>query len=187
MLTESQKRAIRAQAMLDNGVDAREVARECGYKNVNGMMGAIALSVRRLPANDIQSEMEAVMHKQDTSTPDVRSGEYTEPGFYKLDNGAIVAVGTRVSQNALQFDRKTYIEKVRIRQNERTEEAKVETKRVVCKYRLAEAGQYEARIHVYGIDKWLVIDEEIIGGRAELKRVLKDIANGINCILDGLS
>lgn len=43
MLTESQKRALRAKALLDNGMDAREAARIAGYKNVNGMMGAIAL------------------------------------------------------------------------------------------------------------------------------------------------
>ena len=47
MLTETQKRVARAQAMLDSGMDAREVARECGYKNVNGMMGAIALHGHR--------------------------------------------------------------------------------------------------------------------------------------------
>lgn len=46
MMTETQKRVARAQAMLDSGMDAKEVARECGYKNVNGMMGAIALQGR---------------------------------------------------------------------------------------------------------------------------------------------
>lgn len=43
MLTESQKRALRAKALLDSGMDAREAARIAGYKGVNGMMGAIAL------------------------------------------------------------------------------------------------------------------------------------------------
>ena len=43
MLTESQKRALRAKTLLDSGMDAREAARIAGYKGVNGMMGAIAL------------------------------------------------------------------------------------------------------------------------------------------------
>ncbi len=44
MLTESQKRALRAKAMLDmGGISPKQVARECGYTNVNGMLGAIMM------------------------------------------------------------------------------------------------------------------------------------------------
>ena len=54
MMTETQKRVARAQAMLDSGMYAKAVARECGYKNVNGMMGAIALhGCRRQAAGDL--------------------------------------------------------------------------------------------------------------------------------------
>ena len=45
MLTESQKRALRARAMLDAGGygTPKEIARECGYTSVNAMLGAIAM------------------------------------------------------------------------------------------------------------------------------------------------
>lgn len=44
MLTESQKRALRARALLDMvGANPKQVARECGYTSVNAMLGAIAM------------------------------------------------------------------------------------------------------------------------------------------------
>lgn len=44
MLTESQKRALRAKALLDmGGANPKQVARECGYTSVNAMLGAIAM------------------------------------------------------------------------------------------------------------------------------------------------
>ena len=44
MLTESQKRALRAKTLLDmGGHDPKTVARECGYTSVNAMLGAIAM------------------------------------------------------------------------------------------------------------------------------------------------
>lgn len=44
MLTESQKRALRAKTLLDmGGHDPKMVARECGYTSVNAMLGAIAM------------------------------------------------------------------------------------------------------------------------------------------------
>ena len=44
MLTESQKRALRAKALLDTvGANPKQVARECGYTSVNAMLGAIAM------------------------------------------------------------------------------------------------------------------------------------------------
>ena len=44
MLTEGQKRALRAKALLDmGGHDPKTVARECGYTSVNAMLGAIMM------------------------------------------------------------------------------------------------------------------------------------------------
>ena len=44
MLTESQKRALRAKTLLDmGGHDPKTVARECGYTSLNAMLGAIAM------------------------------------------------------------------------------------------------------------------------------------------------
>lgn len=43
MLTDGQRRALRARHLLDSGKDAREVARELGYARVNAMLGAITL------------------------------------------------------------------------------------------------------------------------------------------------
>lgn len=44
MLTESQKRALRAKALLDvGGANPKQIAQECGYTSVNAMLGAIAM------------------------------------------------------------------------------------------------------------------------------------------------
>ena len=58
MLTETQKRALRAQSMITSGMDLKKAARECGYKNVNGMMSAIALALRKLPEEERETQFE---------------------------------------------------------------------------------------------------------------------------------
>ena len=68
MLTETKKRVLRAMAMLDSGMDAKEVARECGYKNVNGMMGAIALHGRKDAEAQQEDESKSVC-VQTSETP----------------------------------------------------------------------------------------------------------------------
>lgn len=81
MLTETQKRVARAMSMLDSGMEAREVARECGYKNVNGMMGAIALHGRRNP----NEEEKAIPEKPEEAVP----AERREPArpFEEITDG----------------------------------------------------------------------------------------------------
>lgn len=56
MLTEGKKRALRANTLINSGMDAKEVAKKCGYKNVNGMLGAISLN---LPDNQPAARMAA--------------------------------------------------------------------------------------------------------------------------------
>lgn len=188
MLTPTQKRAMRAQSLLNNGMDAKEAARECGYKNVNGMMGAIALFLRKIPEEDVKNEMQHLLDEQESKqTQKVREGEYIKPGVYKLNENKTVLVGERISPEEWEKHRKAYIERVRAKQAECRDTIRVETKRVICKYDKDDAGQQAVKMHIRGIDKWLLIDEEIIGGKEELMNVLGDLVTSLSCILEGMA
>ena len=54
MLTESQKRALRAKVLLDSGTDPRQAAKECGYTSVNAMLGAVMMcdGIQAMPAEE---------------------------------------------------------------------------------------------------------------------------------------
>lgn len=67
MLTEARKRVARAQTLLNSGMDAKAVAKECGYKNVNGMMGAIALHGRHEENKQEEFVSAAVEMKKDNA------------------------------------------------------------------------------------------------------------------------
>lgn len=51
-MTPSQMRAMRAKQLMDSGKTAEEVARELGYKTVNGMLGAIVLCSRKIERDE---------------------------------------------------------------------------------------------------------------------------------------
>lgn len=51
-MTPSQMRAMRAKQLLDSGKTAEDVARELGYKTVNGMLGAISLCSRKIERDE---------------------------------------------------------------------------------------------------------------------------------------
>ena len=98
MLTESQKRALRAKALLDiGGVNAspKQIARECGYTSVNAMLGAIAMcdgiqAISREEHEKKHSFFEkplrtrAVTHEE--SSPEGRTLTMT---IYPVENGTI--------------------------------------------------------------------------------------------------
>ena len=71
-MTPSQMRAMRAKQLMDSGKDANEVARELGYKTVNGMLGAIALCSRKIERDEkkilqmISEKPEEVIRKEVT-------------------------------------------------------------------------------------------------------------------------
>lgn len=68
MLTDGQKRALRARTLLDSGMSAKDVAKKCGYTSVNGMLGAISLADARIKKN------EAVFDGS-LRSPDIRPAE----------------------------------------------------------------------------------------------------------------
>ena len=192
MITPTQKRALRAQSLLDSGMDAREAARECGYKNVNGMMGAIALCLRKLPGEDRHSEMER-MQEESAPAPEpipepVCTGEYEKPGIYELPGKGEVLVGERISKeehnNFLRMKR----EKAMERFAERNDTVITETKRVGIRYgKNDKTERLELRIHVFGIDKWIVIDEEMVGGKEAMLRIIGDIIAGCGVVMEGIA
>ena len=196
MLTPTQKRAMRAKALLDSGMDVREAARECGYKNVNGMMGAIALCLRKLPEADQQAEMERMQEAETqkcTQCETACTDDFTTPGVYELD-GEEVLVGEKIPQNKPvhkadhKENRRQWREKVQARLAERRDDVKTETKRVICTYAKNEiTGAMEFKIHVCGIDRWIVLDEEILGGREALMRLMGDMIAGIGYIMEGMA
>lgn len=193
MMTPTQKRALRAQTLLDSGMDPREAAKECGYKNVNGMMGAIALCLRKLPDEDKQTEIERMREEdqkeaQSASEVPARTGEYTKPGIYELEGKGEVLVGERMPKKDWEDIRKRQKENARMRFAERHDEAHAETRRVGLRYcKNDKTGEVEFRIHVFGIDKWIVVNEENVGGKEELLRILRDTANGLKVILEGIA
>lgn len=75
MLTDAQRRAMRARQLLDSGRDAREVARELGYTKVSGMLGAIALCSRK-----IERDEKKILQMIEEDPPKVVSKIVTEDG-----------------------------------------------------------------------------------------------------------
>lgn len=200
MLTPTQKRAMRAQSLLDSGMDPREAARECGYKNVNGMMGAIALCLRKLPKEDQEAEMQRMQeeeHKcEQESIPElepapmleVQRGEYVKPGIYDLPGKGEVLVGQKMTEESWQARRRMLREKAMERFNEHSNTVHTETKRVSCRYgKNDKTNQTEFRLHVFGVDKWIVLDEELVGGKEEMIRILREAITGINVVLEGIA
>ncbi|MBQ2948353.1 MAG: hypothetical protein IJD94_05180 [Clostridia bacterium] len=195
-ITPTQKRALQAQTLLNSGMDPKAAARECGYKNVNGMMGAIALCLRKIPQEESDAIIEQ-MHQEDASqkpkaetaeeTPDNR-GEYTIPGIYNLEGEGEVLVGEQITREEWNQRRQRHAEDVRRRLEERGDIVRSETKRVICRHGLDEkTGVVQFRLHVCGIDKWIVIDEDLIGGREEMIHLLSDTIAAINLILEGIA
>ena len=99
MLTESQKRALRAKALLDiGGVNAspKQVARVCGYTSVNAMLGAIMMCdgipaisreehTERHPFFEKPLRTRAVTHEE--SSPE---GRTLTMAVYPVESGKII-------------------------------------------------------------------------------------------------
>lgn len=88
MLTESQKRALRAKTLLDmGGHDPKMVARECGYTSVSAMLGAIVMC-DGIPASHTPAEKplrtRAVTREQDSP-----EGKTMTMTIYPVEDGKI--------------------------------------------------------------------------------------------------
>lgn len=74
-MTPSQMRAMRAKQLMDSGKTAEEVARELGYKTVNGMLGAIVLCSRK-----IERDEKKILQMINEKPAEVIRKEVTEDG-----------------------------------------------------------------------------------------------------------
>jgi hypothetical protein len=190
MITPTQKRALRAQSLLDGGMDPREAAKECGYKNVNGMMGAIALCSRKMSKQDMELETQRMQEAEakQPETPAVLSGEYEKPGVYELPAEGEVIVGEKIPDSSWEDIMKERLKKIKERFSERSGTVQAESKRVSVRYgRNDKNGRMELRIHIFGIDKWIVIDEENIGGKEEMIRIIDSIKAGLQFVREDMA
>lgn len=89
MLTESQKRALRARAMLDAGGygTPKKIARECGYTSVNAMLGAIAMC-DGLREEQSPSPTTGKAYSASSLTP-TTDGVELKATIYPVENGII--------------------------------------------------------------------------------------------------
>ncbi len=89
MLTESQKRALRAKALLDmGGHDPKTVARECGYTSVNAMLGAIAMC-DGLREEQSPSPTKRKAYRTSSLTP-TTDGAELKATVYPVESGKII-------------------------------------------------------------------------------------------------
>ena len=89
MLTESQKRALRAKALLDTvGANPKQVARECGYTSVNAMLGAIAMC-DGLREEQSPSPTKGKVYRAASLTP-TTDGAELKATVYPVESGKII-------------------------------------------------------------------------------------------------
>lgn len=89
MLTESQKRALRAKELLDmSGANPKQVARECGYTSVNAMLGAIAMC-DGLREEQSPSPTKGKAYRASSLTP-TTDGVELKATLYPVESGKII-------------------------------------------------------------------------------------------------
>lgn len=155
MLTESQRRALRAKRLLDmGGHDAKAVARECGYVSVNAMLGAISLCDglrEEQTVSPTKAAMQAVTREEHAKRHlfrEEQSPSPTKATIYPVESGKII------------------IRKDDIVVSYRPESDKGPTVHI----------SDETGFRRTGHPRWLALVGKDIGGRMALARVLRQIS-----------
>ena len=157
MLTDGQRRALRARQLLDRGIDAREVARELGYTKVSGMLGSIALCEARLERD--RKDMEAAVKTQEKAASKVKQTEEAKHDAAPAAKREELPKTSPVAhlypvENGMVTIRKDHVS--------------VTWKPVV--------GTLFINIHAYKGPKWLPLYGNLLGGREGIARALRQIA-----------
>ena len=186
-LTKTQERALRAKQLLDSGMDPKEAARECGYKNVNGMMGAVALCLRKLPDEDAQRALDQMREAEAAKAQAEEEHDELEPVIGELPEIGEVLVGERIPQEELQARSRAYAEQTHARMEARSKDVRISTARVTVALAADEhTGGRVFKLHIHGIDKWITVSEVLLGGSEALARTLGEIRTAIDMILEAI-
>ena len=181
MLTDGQRRALRARQLLDSGKDAREVARELGYARVNAMLGAITLC--ELCLDKKRKAMEEATKTQEKEVqacvaykeipgqvhadPPGQDGPPGEPG---VPHGAMIPMTRKDHFEAHHYPKTSPVSHLYPIENGiisiRKDQISVTWKPSVS----------TVFINIHAYKKWMPLYGNLLGGREGLARALRQIA-----------